>query len=80
MKGYGAISPNNVGWMEKERPVCGAMDAILIKEGDNFFSVVSNDKALYYGTIYVTEEYIEVTDSGDLGLDGVYTLNYLYIS
>lgn len=56
------------------------LDAILIKEGDNFFSVVSNDKALYYGTIYVTEEYIEVTDSGDLGLDGVYTLNYLYIS
>ena len=56
------------------------LDAILIKEGDNFFSIVSNDKALYYGTIYVTEDYIEVTDSVDMELDGVYTLNYLYIS
>ena len=29
MRGFGAISPNNVGWMEKERPVCGPMDAII---------------------------------------------------
>ena len=29
MKGFGAISPNNVGWMEKDRPVCGPMDAII---------------------------------------------------
>lgn len=29
MKGFGMLSVNNVGWMEKERPVCGPMDAIL---------------------------------------------------
>lgn len=56
------------------------LDATLIKEGDNYFSIVSNDGALCYGMLYVTEEYIEVTDSGDMGLDGMYTLNYRYIS
>lgn len=29
MKGYGAIEVNKVGWIEKERPVCGPLDAII---------------------------------------------------
>lgn len=29
MKGYGMISVNQPGWLEKEKPVAGAMDAIL---------------------------------------------------
>ncbi|HCL04359.1 MAG TPA: NAD(P)-dependent alcohol dehydrogenase [Lachnoclostridium phytofermentans] len=29
MKGYGVLSINNAGWMEKERPTCGALDAIV---------------------------------------------------
>ncbi|MDR1713437.1 MAG: zinc-binding dehydrogenase, partial [Coriobacteriales bacterium] len=29
MKGYGVITTNNPGWLEKERPVCGALDAII---------------------------------------------------
>ena len=29
MKGFGVVEFNKVGWLEKERPVCGPMDAIL---------------------------------------------------
>lgn len=29
MKGYGIISVNNMGWMEKEKPVAGPYDAII---------------------------------------------------
>jgi threonine dehydrogenase-like Zn-dependent dehydrogenase len=29
MKGYGMFSVNNPGWLEKERPACGAYDAIV---------------------------------------------------
>ena len=29
MKGYGMLSVNNVGWMEKEKPKAGPLDAIL---------------------------------------------------
>jgi threonine dehydrogenase-like Zn-dependent dehydrogenase len=29
MKGYGVIITNQPGWLEKERPVCGPLDAIL---------------------------------------------------
>ena len=29
MKGYGVITTNNPGWMEKEKPVAGPLDAIL---------------------------------------------------
>ncbi|MBZ3936433.1 NAD(P)-dependent alcohol dehydrogenase [Methanimicrococcus blatticola] len=29
MKGYGMLSVNNVGWLEKEKPVAGPLDAIL---------------------------------------------------
>lgn len=28
MKGFGAISVGNVGWLEKEMPVAGPLDAI----------------------------------------------------
>ncbi|WP_334160145.1 NAD(P)-dependent alcohol dehydrogenase [Muricomes intestini] len=29
MKGYGMFSINNAGWIEKDRPVCGSLDAIV---------------------------------------------------
>ena len=29
MKGYGMISIDNAGWIEKDRPVCGPLDAIV---------------------------------------------------
>ncbi len=29
MKGFGMLSVNNAGWLEKERPVCGPLDAII---------------------------------------------------
>jgi len=29
MKGFAMIAPNEIGWIEKERPVCGPLDAIL---------------------------------------------------
>lgn len=29
MKGYGMFSINNAGWIEKDRPVCGPLDAII---------------------------------------------------
>lgn len=29
MKGFGMLSINNVGWIEKERPSCGELDAIV---------------------------------------------------
>lgn len=29
MKGYGMLSLNNAGWMEKDKPQCGALDAII---------------------------------------------------
>ena len=29
MKGFGMISVNNVGWIEKEKPVAGPFDAII---------------------------------------------------
>lgn len=29
MKGFGVVEVNKVGWLEKEKPVCGPMDAIL---------------------------------------------------
>ncbi|CUX24734.1 NAD(P)-dependent alcohol dehydrogenase [Clostridium sp. C105KSO13] len=29
MKGYGMFSINNAGWIEKDRPVCGPLDAIV---------------------------------------------------
>ena len=29
MRGYGMVSPEAPGWLEKERPVCGPLDAIL---------------------------------------------------
>ncbi len=29
MKGYGMLSIDNAGWIEKERPVCGPLDAII---------------------------------------------------
>ena len=28
MKGYAMLKIGSVGWVEKERPACGAMDAI----------------------------------------------------
>ena len=28
MKGFAMIAPNEIGWIEKERPVCGPLDAI----------------------------------------------------
>ncbi|MBP1758389.1 MAG: NAD(P)-dependent alcohol dehydrogenase [Firmicutes bacterium] len=29
MRGYGMVSPEKPGWLEKERPACGPLDAIL---------------------------------------------------
>ncbi len=29
MKGFGMLSINNAGWLEKEKPVCGPLDAII---------------------------------------------------
>ena len=29
MKGFGVLKINEVGWIEKERPVCGPLDAIV---------------------------------------------------
>ncbi len=29
MKGFGMLSINQAGWIEKEKPSCGALDAIV---------------------------------------------------
>ena len=29
MKGYAMLKIGSVGWVEKEKPACGAMDALL---------------------------------------------------
>ncbi len=56
------------------------LEAELIKQGDNLFEIREAEGIEYYGTMYITDGYVEVSDSEELGLDGTYLLDYLYES
>lgn len=56
------------------------LEAALIKQGYNLFTIEDPEDSYYYGKMYITEDSVEISDSGDMGIDGVYALDYRYES
>jgi len=56
------------------------LDGLVIKDGYNLFTIRDSEGVDYYATMYISAESIEIYDSGELGIDGIYTLDYLYVS